>query len=179
MAFTIFVDLDDVLADFKGAALSIHNKSRSDVKSQDWRLELSLNLTAEEFWAPIDNNPGFWENLEPLPWMHDLLTLLESLADNVYILSAPSHCKSSYQGKLDWIHSQIGPDYSKLILTPHKHLLANSNTVLIDDSPYNVSKFREHGGKAIKFPHYWPIPTPSAEQVVEFVKVSMKLGYPH
>ncbi len=41
------------------------------------------------------------------------------------------------------------------VIGPHKHLLAKSGGILIDDSDTNCQKFRLSGGTPILFPQPW------------------------
>jgi 5'(3')-deoxyribonucleotidase len=150
---TIFLDLDDVIVDFYGAALKLfpyHNVT----DMSNWSVEESLGITHEEFWARIVREPRFWEELPWLPWGLTLHKELTKIAPVVFATS-PSSCPYAAAGKIEWFHKYFGRDFRKFVLVQDKEVLARHNTLLIDDRDYNVDKFIEAGGYAIAFPRPW------------------------
>lgn len=170
----VLIDMDEVLCDFVGAALRVHGWSRDQfnalhVKGR-WDMTITLGLTAEQFWRPINREGShFWEWLKPLPWYREVLAQVKSLTDDWLLVTSPGLCakwncpdSASYLGKAEWIKKHLGNDaLTRYVPTIHKHALANNNTILIDDSFDNCTKFRQHGGGAIVFPtlhnHLWYI----------------------
>lgn len=153
----LYVDMDDVMADFVGAACLAHGMTREKMETRRkpgcWDIKKALGAnTLKEFWEPINaTGSEFWYNLEPLPWFGELVELLVWLQIEWYILSTPGNCPSSYVGKVMWIEKYFGEEFVNYILTPHKHLLAH-NAFLVDDRPDNINKFIEHGGRGMIFP---------------------------
>lgn len=76
----------------------------------------------------------------------------ESFSDDWYVVSAPSRSAESYSGKARWLKAFFGNRFDRFALTAHKHLLANPNTILIDDREQNVTRFLAAGGVGIMFP---------------------------
>lgn len=164
----IFLDLDDVLCDFRTAAIMLHGECPKTLEEkypgrwdlvqiiQEERTERTgtkYSFTPTDFWKPInDSGSTFWANLRPTPWMTNLLTLVERYCDNIFVLSAPSQNASSHLGKAYWLKEHFGATYDKFFLTPYKHMLAKPGTWLIDDRKSNITDFRKAGGNGILFP---------------------------
>jgi len=154
----ILLDMDEVITDFTQGALILHGFSVEDLEKVrtpgSWDINTPLGLTPGQFWRPI-NEAGeqFWTDLEPLPWAHEVVDIVESLfPEEWYIASSPSWQIDSRTGKIKWLQNFFGKQFDRFVLTPHKHLMAHSGSVLIDDRDYNVEKFREAGGHSIVFP---------------------------
>lgn len=159
----IFLDVDDVLADFTGAACRLHGVSRADLESArvpgTWSIVETLAqirqqpMTQEDFWHPIHvQGAEFWANLEILPWMDALVKTVRAATDDWHLVTAPSTCSTSYNGKIRWIRRHFGSQFDRFSIHPHKHLYAQPGSVLIDDRESTVERFRQHGGVGIVFP---------------------------
>ena len=156
MSNTILVDMDGVLTNFiKGLTQSL-NLDYDDVLGTwpkgKFLLEEVFGLSEDEVWRKIDSlGESFWENLEYYSHAQELWDLCSNYG-TVYICTSPSKDPSCFSGKIKSLLKWRGSNFRNYILTPHKHLLANKETVLIDDSNSNISKFEKAGGKAIIFP---------------------------
>ena len=153
----ILVDMDDVLVDFVGGALQIHgippNERRNRLPAGVWDTTTGLGMSPTQFMRPIDAaGEGFWRELASLPWKEELLSWIEATANEWYISTNPGHFEAAYVGKAHWLHREFGADFDRFIFTSQKHLLATRGSLLIDDNPSNVARFREEGGNAILFP---------------------------
>ncbi|MBD1260345.1 5'(3')-deoxyribonucleotidase [Maribacter polysiphoniae] len=151
---TIFVDMDEVIADTFGAHIEIYNT------------EFNGNLTPEackgsEVWKMVPKahqesirkhatRRGFFKNLNPIEGSKDIL---KELAEkyNVYIASAAMQFPNSLEEKSEWLdeHFPFIP-WQNRILCGHKHILKGD--VLIDDRSYNLEMFN---GRSILYssPH--------------------------
>lgn len=150
----IFLDIDEVLADFVGAAAGIWGFTPAEFTAARelgcWNIVKSLGVTEFEFWEAITaKGEQFWENLELHPWAKELHDSLQQLGD-LYLLTSPSHCPTSFTGKINWIHNYF-PE-TRYLITPYKYLLADKDSILIDDREENVEKFIKAGGWGIVFP---------------------------
>jgi hypothetical protein len=173
----ILLDVDCVLADWVPAACRAHGLTPEAVYAvwpageygMDGPLAEALRragrwpggalnrdaarpFTAEDFWAPLNGSAEFWATLPKTPWCDDLVALALGLTEDVWLVSAPSRCPSSHLGKLDWVRRHFGDGFDRLVLTPHKYLLANPSAVLVDDRDDNVRAFRLAAGRATLFP---------------------------
>lgn len=108
----IYIDMDDVLCDFKGAY------QEALLKNPDIKYPQSQY--------------GFWQKLKPIDNAVETVTYLKKHFD-IYILSAPSiYNPLSYTEKRVWVEEYLGFDMiDKLILSRHKGL--NKGDYLIDD----------------------------------------------
>ena len=70
----VYLDVDDTIADFIGGLIQRYNAKhgthhvREDVI--DW--EFSTILKPGQSWKDYVD-PSYWENLDPLPWAHELV----------------------------------------------------------------------------------------------------------
>lgn len=175
MSLRILLDMDEVLVDFVYGACRAHGVTLTQMLQHSqrgtWSIVepigwatgiLSSSPSAvfgdDEFWAPIAaQGAAFWRDLPALPWCMELVTTVRNLlagrGDDWHIISAPSvHAPGSYAGKVAWLQGYFGTAFDRFALTPHKHIFACRNAVLIDDRPQNVDAFREAGGIGVLFP---------------------------
>jgi len=97
-------------------------------------------------------------NLEWMPDGKEILALVKEYFDekDIYILTTPRPNPDMWAGKALWIWLNM-PSFSKRLIqtTAPKHLLANKDTVLVDDYDENVHEFRSYGRDAILVPRPW------------------------
>lgn len=159
----VFIDLDGVLVDFASEACRLHG--RPDFPETgfaawpkgEWNMAKVFGITDDEFWRLIDSyGEEFWFDLEPYPWMGDLL---DNMPAPFTIATSPSNLPACASGKVKWMRHHLGRrsgrQFRDFLIGPQKHLLAGFGTVLIDDNDKKVSEFREAGGRAILFPQPW------------------------
>lgn len=170
---TILLDMDEVLTDFIGGAVRIHGAkwgfTRAEINAQrrpgEWDIVRPIGrwlrqqghhepFTPDHFWSAItEAGSRFWIELERLPWAYEMVDLVARYTSDWHIVTAPSKCATSYSGKVQWLKTEFGPDFDQFVITPHKHILANSRAILIDDREKNISSFIEAGGRGILFPN--------------------------
>lgn len=126
----LYVDMDDVLADFNKAA----------------RDPVTGKVREYMMW---DKN--FFFNLEPIPGAKGAIFELEKMGFDLWILSQPlAESPESYIDKAKWVHVHFPQLYKKIILTQNKGL--NTGHYLIDDNCHKWGKkFEQNGGKFIHF----------------------------
>ena len=159
----VFLDLDGVCCDFVSAALQrngLDENDRAELLARwpfgEWSIPKLIGKTDEEFWKPINGDASFWRGLSQYPWFGSLIRKCEDMSDGeVMFATSPSRCPFAYKGKAEWLIDRGIKSNDRAMFGSKKHLLANANTVLVDDSDKNVSEFRDAGGKAILFPQVW------------------------
>lgn len=165
MIDSILLDQDCVLADFFSAALNkLNRKYRKENpasmdeyrKYGDYSIEQFFNISIEEFWKCLEDSNYFWDELPSYPWSKSLYDFLKRFAP-VTIVSSPSDGLNCVYGKVQWLKKYIDPDIATgdCVFTKKKYLLANPNTLLIDDLQENCDKFIEAGGHAVCVPSTW------------------------
>ena len=181
----IYLDMDEVLVDFVGGVCALHNITKDHLQAHwpigTWGMVdptvLALGLQdvippenrERWFWDVIGSHRYFWENLKTLPWTEDVLKLVCKYDPDFHIVSSPSQCVTSYTGKVWWLKDKIGSAFNQFFLSPHKHLLAQPGTVLIDDREANVEKFVKCGGAGIVFPTHYNLLFSDRANPVKFV----------
>jgi 5'(3')-deoxyribonucleotidase len=134
----LYIDLDSTLVDF-GA-----------------RVDGLDPIVLEAFDGRLDEVPGIFAVMRPMPGGIEAFKKLSVLFD-IYILStAPWLNPSAWQHKVEWVQLHLGidddsPAYKRLILTHHKDL--NLGEFLVDDRPHNgAAQFgQRQGSEWIKF----------------------------
>lgn len=155
----IFLDLDEVLADFAGAALERHGLTADSPEivqaDGEWDLAGILRISQSAFWAPLKGE-GFWLELSPLPWAIELLRWVRARTGLWWIISKTPPYSTAWSEKQRWVYLHLGAAAaSRLILIGgkvSKGALASGSALLLDDSPSNLEEFRLAGGRAIMFP---------------------------
>ncbi len=155
MIKTIFLDMDGVIVDFVGGVNKRMGIPKDTIPTKwAWVEDYGFTLDQVNSWCTLD----FWANLE---WMHDGRDILRAIMntvglEKVYLLTAPMPNLESASGKMMWVSGNLPICLKRtIIVQAPKSLLANPNTLLIDDKDENVEKFVTAGGNAILVPRPW------------------------
>ena len=133
-----------------------------------------LNVKKSVFWPKVTKaGMEFWSEMNPLPWFDDLFRVFEN--EDVFICTSPSSHWTSLAGKDVWMKKYL-PKYMhrKFVITPHKYLLANPNSVLVDDSEKKILPFASEGGHTILFPAPYNANREFVGKEIEYVKEQYK-----
>ncbi|WP_299554481.1 5'(3')-deoxyribonucleotidase [Seonamhaeicola sp.] len=141
---TIFVDMDDVLADTFGKHIAWYNRDfnqnlkRDDIISgevYDNVPEAHKESVRQHAWTP-----GFFTELEPLPGSIEVMEALYHRHE-VYVATAATQFPNSLKEKSIWL-AKYFPfiDWQHQIMCGHKFILRGD--LLIDDRTYNLEKFK-------------------------------------
>ena len=149
---TLYIDMDNTVVDFKT------------------RLEGVAPSVLEQYAGRVDEIPGFFAVMQPMPGAIEAFHELSGLFDTYILSTAPWRNPSAWQHKVEWVHLHFGEDeyvvgvknraYKRLILSHHKNL--NSGHFLVDDRPHKngADKFEgeviEFGGEGFRD---WPAVT--------------------
>ena len=114
----VYVDMDNVLVDFKSGIDAISQEQRDEYKDD------------------LDDVPGIFSKMKPVDGAIEAYNKLTKHFD-VYILStAPWNNSSAWTDKLLWVQKYLGKQaYKRLILSHNKNL--NIGDYLIDDRKTN------------------------------------------
>lgn len=154
----IYLDLDGVLCNFVDASLLEHGQDHliQPGYPNTWSYYADWEITEDQFWEPIDKaGELFWVNLDPYPWLDEVLTAVELADPNFRICTAPSRHPTSLSGKWHWIQKYIGIGVDRVHMTTMKRDLSREGRLLIDDADHNYAAWQEHGGVCCLFPQPW------------------------
>jgi 5'-nucleotidase len=135
----LYVDMDNVLVDFQSAFSHIPAEILS------------------EFEGRLDEVPGIFSLMEPMPFAIESFQELANLFDTYILSTSPWENPSAWSDKLLWVKHHLGSAcHKRLILTHHKNL--NVGHFLVDDRTKNgvdrfVGEHIEFG--SLQFPN-WP-----------------------
>ncbi len=153
----ILLDMDSVLVDLPAGLAREHGRELPFTFGEPAGFEMSTlwGISATEMWAPCGRD--FWRNLEPLPWMSELVNELELRfgRDNMCLLTSPTLNDGCVDGKLDWIRKHLPAYRRRYLIGPAKVFCAGSSSCLVDDRVENTEAFIESGGFAFTFPAPW------------------------
>ena len=149
-AYTIYLDMDGVIADF--------DQRFRDIAGMEPK-EFEEKYGKKEFWKLIDeeNKIKFWVGI---PVMSGAKKLVNYVSQYDYeILTAPSIRKQSRIGKMVWlrkVHSDLFPNTPKVNFKPakEKHQVKPTLTktdILIDDRASTIDTWNSSGGTGILY----------------------------
>lgn len=170
----VLLDVDGVLANFVQAMINTHSFPITYDDVVKWNFQQDFGLSDAEFWAPTHSG-DWWLNLEPYAHARGLLEAI-SANHQVVFATSPSKDHRCPSQKVRWLELMqfLKPGSTDYVITKHKHLMAGSGAVLIDDSDANVALFREAGGSAILFPRPWNENRRLSKRAAEFTLSALR-----
>lgn len=162
------------------------NKSVCDLFSIDWlyveknwtlgnySIAQELGVSGNTIWAKINQKPSFWEDIEIYDYSLELIQLLRSKYE-VVICTSPSSNADCPTGKLKWLRKHNLKFGNNVVITTHKHLLANTKNLLIDDSDKKIEDFRNNSGSAFTWPQKWNLCHNNIDRRMEILKSALNL----
>lgn len=180
----VYLDLDGVLVDWFGGVSQLTGRDRHRVE-HDWPIgattEEALQVDGGKMWRLINSQGSdWWANLEPLPWVAELLLLLfserPSFQPTLSILTSPANSVYAATGKLRWVQEHLPGLLDRVHLTADKHLLASPDALLIDDDDDNCRLFIEAGGTAIVFPQPWNDEWVNRHTPIDYLRETLRLN---
>lgn len=119
---TWYIDMDDTICDYSGQF------------NEDLNLEPKIAYPQSQY--------GFYSKLKPLPNAIESLKELDSLGEDVWILTRPSvNNPLCYTDKFLWVREHLGVKFAnRLILTTDKGRVGTENDILIDDFDWKTPR---------------------------------------
>jgi 5'(3')-deoxyribonucleotidase len=115
---TLYVDMDNVLVDFKSALARLPGDRRRGYEGH------------------LDDVPGIFALMTPMPRAVESFCELAGLFDTYVLSTSPWENPSAWSDKLLWVKRHLGKAaYKRLIMTHHKNL--NVGDFLVDDRKKN------------------------------------------
>lgn len=155
----VALDLDGVLVNWEGGLCKLMNLDPFDPEVQKI-LSSKEYIEGHHFGTrenidSIVNEAGyeFWMNLELLPWAYRLFDICKGY--DMFFLTSHSTFPVAGHAKIDYINKYFGDQ--RVVITKHKYLCANENTILIDDMYHNISDWVEHGGIPFLWKCQWEL----------------------
>lgn len=196
---TIYLDMDEVAADFTGGVCRLFGISRAQLEANrnpgEWYIPPAISLATgcnvdyECVGAEIAKwGSKFWSNLSMLPMATEIFNTVEKIDPEWCFLSTPwyhhgNHIPST-AGKIEWLHQHFGEDFDRYILTGKKKRCAHVGAILIDDRERNCLDFTagREGVYSILFPHqgnYLGAVYVTDEAKLDYLKVQLNIVVKH
>ena len=152
----IFLDMDGVLVDFVSAALKAHNRPDPYVNGMyaGKRLEDVWEMSPSKFWEPMRGHE-FWAKLKPTKEFRRIVRALPRTVQRAILTTPSKRDAESITGKTTWVRTWMPGMEEEIVFAKNKELIADWNSILVDDTDDVVETFRENGGRAILFPRPW------------------------
>lgn len=149
----LFVDMDNVLADFGGYVKSL--------PLEEQKKHIIINPVTGKQKTNFDEIPGVFSCFKPVEGAIDAIRKLKERY-SIYILStAPWNNSTAWADKLEWVKKYFGDIdggdkehfifWKRLILCHHKDLLFRKDAWLIDDAIKNGSEVWKEHGRLLQF----------------------------
>jgi len=155
---TVFIDLDGVLVDWlegirehMQAPVNIYDGFRKDPKTlcHDAVDALYGGRGALKK-IQLERPEEWWLGLKFFPWAKYLVSTMQENFP-VAFLTSPGTTPTAAKAKIQWQINHY-PEIP-IIVGKHKYLAANETKVLIDDDNWQLSRWRDVGGLAIRWPN--------------------------
>lgn len=156
---TVLFDMDGVLAEWHRKMAELLGQNWDDLPTGSYSLKDTFGVSAEDA-KLLWHKKGVegWVTIPPTYFFIPLKRLMFELVEQgvkVGICSDASFAPRAAEGKHAWLNAHGIPTDWPRIMTREKYILARPETLLVDDSPAQVSAFREHGGRALLVPRRW------------------------
>lgn len=173
------LDLDGCIVNWMQGALDVHDirvpveEFYEPHKGKPYIQDI-LQMPAAAFWKPM--NEEFWAKLEWMPDGEEIVRMCEERfgRENITIGTSPSYNYGCWDGKRRWIEKHMHRYYHKTeaqMFGPRKWMMANSETILVDDFDSNIQKFEAtRGGHVCPVPRLWNSLHPLSNQTVECIR---------
>lgn len=154
--FTLYLDMDGVLADFNTAARELINATKSEEERA-----AQVGRWPEHEWRKIVEQDNFYRILPKMPLADELVELAVRFRDNldydVKILTAipqGNDMPECFHDKIDWINEHYGQHNFRVHFGPYskdkQHHCRNKDDILVDDRTSNCNEWRAAGGTAVQ-----------------------------
>lgn len=171
---TLFIDMDEVIADTYGAHIEVYNKEFEADLTLDQCMGYEVwTRVPEDRQSSVKNHArtvGFFRDLKP---MKDSQKVLKELSQKyeLFIASAAMQFPNSLMEKSDWLDEHFPfIHWRNRILCGDKHILRGD--ILIDDRSYNFTNFE---GRPLLFTSPHNIHVQEFERVNNWQEVADKL----
>ena len=155
----ILIDTDGILRDFIGG-LEKHKNIIFDFSSGK-NVQSQLGMLHDAFVNDLDDW-RFWKGLKPTQEAGNILRTIKKYFPSqkkIFIVSSSYQTPNILAGCQLWYEKWL-PNLvrrNKIIYIKNKYLLANKDTILLDDHTNACKDFSNHGGWAILFSRPWNI----------------------
>lgn len=154
--YTIYVDMDGVVADFGSAANKVMQEAgHSTYNFHQAQAAVADKKTRNDVWKAITefqkrHGYVFWRDLEPMPDAYTLWNYLKPYHPQILTATGQAHYKSAEQ-KRGWITEHFGSNVrvNTVQLAAEKAKFADPTRILIDDQRKALDPWIQAGGIGI------------------------------
>lgn len=167
MINTVFLDLDGVITNFNKAVCA---KFDLPYPPQTYHFFPKIRSQVNDFC-----DKSFWQNLEWMDDGRDILGMITEVfePEKIYLLTKMMPNVGAASGKMAWIQDNLLLYSDRVILMTlgvSKTLLAQPDTLLIEDCDKYFAEFVAAGGQGILVPRLWNKEYEQADKALQVVK---------
>ena len=141
----LYFDMDGVIVDFASA------------------LELQSEETLKEYEGQLDEIPGLFSQMKPMPGALEAVRRLNERYDCYILSTAPWNNPSAWSDKVTWITEHLDDVFHKKMIITHCKHLCKGNYLIDDRDKHGASEFE---GEWI---HFGSERFPNWETVLEYL----------
>lgn len=141
----VLIDMDAIIVALTQKWLGFYNRDHNDtVKVSDLKnWNVSKHVKIGQKINDYLYGPDFFLDVDALEGAIEYVEKIKNLGHNVVIVSSPSWPGNSATDKISWVKKNM-PYFNKrdIFLCHHKHMIKGD--IFIDDSPDNITLYRQH-----------------------------------
>ncbi len=150
----IYVDMDETFVNLSKEIIRQHNIDHNENYNYKQNRSYWWQDTnkPQSYFEEVLLRKGIFLNAEPMQDMIDCINKLHNEGYEIFVVTFPQfNSEWCCQEKIEYIKKHLPFIYEeeRIIFTKHKHLLADSQSILIDDNPDYLIPFEMNGGYGV------------------------------
>ena len=145
MSYTLFLDLDGVLADFDRHVHNLTSRTADALDAED------------RLWMFVGTQPNFWFDMPRTPYATEIWEVSKRIAfprQPVILTGVPRTGRETAEAqKRQWVAQKLGSEVEVITCfsrDKQRHMRAPGD-ILLDDRVDNITRWRRAGGTAVLF----------------------------
>lgn len=155
---TIMLDMDETMVNLNKEVIRQYNIDFNDnfdyrKNTKYWWQDTKGDIP---YFTNVLNRKGVFLNAEPIKGAIETVTKLHEEGFELFVVTYPQYNEHCFLEKIEWIKKYLPfLTEEQMIFTSKKYLLANEDTILIDDNSKFLKEFNKHNGISIGFKQPW------------------------
>lgn len=149
----LYFDQDETFVNLSKAVIGEHNKDFDENYNYKQNQSYFWQDTKkpQKYFEEVLDREGLFLNAEPIEDMIECIMKLHNEGYEIFVITNPQENEFCAKEKKLWCKKYLPFIYEerRLIATPHKHLFANNQSILVDDNMDYLIPFEVNGGHSI------------------------------